>query len=63
MRSCNARTGNEMWILVMLVLSVSGMEAGNLYYNDEIVCRLAAKEFEGHTSKDFKLKAFCIKGE
>lgn len=52
-----------MWILVMLVLSVSGMEAGNLYYNDEIVCRLAAKEFEGHTSKDFKLKAFCIKGE
>lgn len=52
-----------MWVLVMLVLSYHGLEFSNLYYNDEVICMQAAKQFEAHSSMDFKLKAFCIKGE
>jgi hypothetical protein len=54
---------NNMWVLVMLTLTLHGTDGSILFYNDELVCKAAAKQFEAQSNLDFRLKAFCIKGE
>jgi hypothetical protein len=52
-----------MWLLVMLVLGGADVMIANVYYPDEIGCQRAAAQFESQVIEDYKLRAFCIKGE
>lgn len=53
-----------MYVLIMIVLLNSvGLNMSHLYYEDEISCSKAAVEFQSHKDKEYRLKAFCIKGD
>lgn len=53
-----------MWVLIMIVLLGSqGATLNHLYYEDELSCAQAARQFESHKGKEYRLKAFCIKGD
>lgn len=53
-----------MYVLIMIVLLGSqGATLNHLYYEDELSCTQAARQFESHKSKEYRLKAFCIKGD
>lgn len=52
-----------MWLLIMMVLNNSTVNLSYIYYEEQLSCTRAAQEFESHKSKDYKLKAFCIKGD
>lgn len=63
MGSSQARTENRMWLLIMLVLGGGDVMIANVYYADEEPCKYAAQQFEMQRIEDYRLRAFCIKGE
>ena len=53
-----------MWLLIMIVLyGSSGVHMRYHFYEDEGSCNNAAEQFIVHGAKDYKLKAFCIRGD
>lgn len=53
-----------MYILIMIVLfGSSGTTMSHIYYENELSCTRAAQDFESHTGRDVRFKAFCVKGD
>lgn len=53
-----------MYVLIMIVL-VGGQSVtlSHLYFETDQACYRAASDFESHKARDYRLKAFCIRGE
>lgn len=53
-----------MYILVMILLAANGsMVMQHTYYENELTCFRAAKQFEAHKDSRYSASAFCIVGE
>lgn len=55
-----------MYILLIIVVMINGgVNTEHLYFEDALSCNTAAKEVESHNERQlqYKLKAFCVKGD
>jgi hypothetical protein len=63
-RNRKVKGATIMWLLIMIVLyGDNGVHMRYHFYEGEVSCNAAAKQFVLNGTRDYKLRAFCIRGD